>query len=114
MQMGGLHISAHVAALIQMLHRVKYQFYNVDKVEGMPAKSSEQNPAQAASFEAALAELEQLVATMESGSLSLDASMAAYQRGTELVKQCAAQLQAAQDQLKVLEGDTLKSLKLEP
>jgi exodeoxyribonuclease VII small subunit len=82
----------------------------------MPAKSSEQNPAASMgsmSFEAALAELEQLVANMESGNLSLDAAMAAYARGTVLVKQCAAQLQAAQEQLKVLEDGTLKTLKLD-
>jgi exodeoxyribonuclease VII small subunit len=78
----------------------------------MPAKSSTENPSPV-SFEAALAELEQLVEKMESGDLSLDASMAAYKRGTELVKHCAAQLEAAQEQLKVLEGDALKPLKLD-
>jgi exodeoxyribonuclease VII small subunit len=79
----------------------------------MPAKSSTENPNEKPSFEAVLAELEQLVEKMESGDLSLDASMAAYKRGTELVKQCAAQLEAAQEQLKVLEGDALKPLKLD-
>ncbi|MGL4577240.1 MAG: exodeoxyribonuclease VII small subunit [Burkholderiaceae bacterium] len=83
----------------------------------MPAKSSTENPDKSTSspitFEAALAELEALVAKMESGELSLADSMAAYKRGTELVKQCAVQLEAAQDQLKVLEGDALKPLKLD-
>ena len=38
-----------------------------------------------ASFEAALAELEQLVATMEGGQLPLEQSLAAYKRGAALL-----------------------------
>ena len=55
-----------------------------------------------------MAELEQLVAKMESGELPLEASVAAYQRGCELVKYCAAQLERVEKQVKVLEGDMLK------
>ncbi|MEY4208399.1 MAG: hypothetical protein RLZZ20_1551 [Pseudomonadota bacterium] len=55
-----------------------------------------------------MAELEQLVAKMESGELPLEASVAAYQRGSELVKYCAAQLERVEKQVKVLEGDMLK------
>lgn len=61
-----------------------------------------------ASFEAAMTELEQLVAKMESGDLPLEASVAAYQRGSELVQYCAAQLERVEKQVKVLEGDMLK------
>ena len=39
-----------------------------------------------ASYEAAMAELETLVASMESGELPLEASLAAYRRGAELVR----------------------------
>lgn len=60
------------------------------------------------SFEAAMAELEQLVAKMESGELPLEASVAAYKRGSELVQYCAAQLERVEKQVKVLEGDMLK------
>ncbi len=63
-----------------------------------------------ASFEEAMEELEQLVARMEAGELPLEASLAAYQRGTELVKYCAAQLDRVEKQVKVLEGDMLKPL----
>ncbi len=72
----------------------------------MPRKSAsdQTNP----SFEDAMAELEQLVAKMESGELPLEASVAAYQRGSELVKYCAAQLERVEKQVKVLEGDVLK------
>ena len=61
-----------------------------------------------ASFEQAMAELEQLVAQMEAGALPLEASVAAYQRGSELVKYCAAQLDKVESQVKVLEGNMLK------
>ena len=60
------------------------------------------------SFESAMAELDQLVAKMESGELPLEASVAAYQRGSELVQYCAAQLERVEKQVKVLEGDMLK------
>ena len=60
------------------------------------------------SFEKALAELKQLVSSMEAGELPLDASVAAYQRGAELVKFCSAQLTRVEQQVKVLEGDMLK------
>lgn len=72
----------------------------------MPKKSASDQPS--ASFEDAMAELEQLVAKMESGELPLEASVAAYQRGSELVKYCAVQLERVEKQVKVLEGDMLK------
>ncbi len=55
-----------------------------------------------------MAELEQLVAKMESGELPLEGSVAAYQRGSELVKYCAAQLERVEKQVKVLEGEMLR------
>ncbi len=72
----------------------------------MPKKTALEQPS--ASFEQAMAELEQLVAKMESGELPLEASVVAYQRGSELVKYCAAQLERVERQVKVLEGDMLK------
>jgi exodeoxyribonuclease VII small subunit len=63
---------------------------------------------QPASFEQAMNELEQLVARMEAGELPLEASVAAYQRGSELVKYCAAQLDKVDSQVKILEGELLK------
>ena len=63
-----------------------------------------------ASFEEAMAELAQLVSQMEAGQLPLEASVAAYGRGSELVKYCAAQLDKVESQVKVLEGDMLKPL----
>lgn len=63
---------------------------------------------QPASFEAAMAELEQLVKHMESGDLPLDSSVAAYERGAQLIKYCAAQLEKVENQVKILEEDSLK------
>ena len=60
------------------------------------------------SFEQAMAELAQLVTQMEAGQLPLEASVAAYARGSELVRYCAAQLEKVESQVKVLEGDMLK------
>ena len=63
----------------------------------------------ALSFEAAVAELEQVVADMESGKLSLEDSLAAYQRGAELLTQCRSRLDDAQQQVRVLEDGVLKN-----
>ncbi|HYD80630.1 MAG TPA: exodeoxyribonuclease VII small subunit [Paucimonas sp.] len=75
----------------------------------MPKKPlSAAETAAPASFEEAMAELERLVEQMEAGELPLEASVAAYQRGSELVKYCAAQLDKVENQVKVLEGEMLK------
>lgn len=63
-----------------------------------------------ASYEAAMAELETLVASMESGELPLEASLAAYRRGAELVKYCQQVLERVEQQVRVLDGDALKPL----
>jgi len=60
-------------------------------------------------FEAALAELEQIVTGMEEGQMPLEQSLAAYKRGAELLKFCQAALQDAQQQVKILEDNVLKS-----
>jgi exodeoxyribonuclease VII small subunit len=59
-------------------------------------------------FEAAMAELEQIVADMEAGKLSLEDSLAAYQRGAELLTFCRGKLDDAQQQVRVLEEGVLK------
>ena len=60
------------------------------------------------SFEAALAELEQLVVDMESGKLTLEDSLAAYKRGAELLSSCRSRLEDAQQQVRALEDGELK------
>jgi exodeoxyribonuclease VII small subunit len=62
------------------------------------------------SFEKALAELEKIVARMESGELSLEQALDTHKRGLELARFCQQKLEAAQQQIKVLEGEVLKPL----
>jgi exodeoxyribonuclease VII small subunit len=65
------------------------------------------NPA-SPSFEEALAELEGIVAAMESGHLPLQESLDAYKRGAELLRQCRETLDAAERQIRILEGEELR------
>jgi len=60
-------------------------------------------------FEAALAELEEIVATMEGGQLPLKDALAAYKRGAELLTYCQASLKDAQHEVEVLEQGVLKA-----
>jgi exodeoxyribonuclease VII small subunit len=73
----------------------------------MSAKAQGNSPSEL-SFEKALEELEALVARMEDGKLPLEESLAAYQRGAELVKFCESKLTDAQARIAILEGDTLR------
>jgi exodeoxyribonuclease VII small subunit len=63
------------------------------------------------SLEAALAELEKIVSSMEDGQLPLERSLASYKRGAELLKYCQTALADAQQQVKVLEDGILKDFK---
>ena len=62
------------------------------------------------SFEKALAELEKIVERMETGELSLEQALATHKRGLELARFCQQRLEAAQQQVKVLEGEVLKPI----
>lgn len=62
-----------------------------------------------ASYEAALAELETLVAKLESGDLPLAQLLTGYKRGAELLTFCREQLQAVENQIQVLDEGTLKT-----
>ena len=66
-----------------------------------------------ASFEAALAELETIVKTMESRQVPLKEALDAYRRGAELLKYCQATLKDAQQEIEVLEKGVLKPFKPE-
>jgi len=59
-------------------------------------------------FESALAELESLAARMNDGSLGLEASIALYQRGVALARVCQQRLDAAEQQVLVLQGQLLE------
>ena len=61
-----------------------------------------------ATYEAALQELEGLIAGLESGQLPLDQLLTGYQRGAQLMAFCKSKLDAVESQIKVLEGNELK------
>lgn len=54
------------------------------------------------SFEKSFSELESIVAKLEAGDLSLDESLALFQRGMELSKKCGAMLDQAELRIKQL------------
>ena len=65
-------------------------------------------------FEAALTELESLVAQMETGEMTLEASLAAFERGVKLSRHCQAALKNAELKFKVLtDENTLEDLDIE-
>lgn len=53
-------------------------------------------------FEGALARLEEIVRMLESGNSPLDKSLAYFEEGTALVKQCNSQLDGAEQKIKIL------------
>lgn len=71
--------------------------------------SPPKSPVPPASYEAALAELESLVGQMESGDMPLAQLLTGYQRGAELLTFCRDQLQAVENQVKVLDEGMLKT-----
>jgi len=54
------------------------------------------------SFEAALSRLEEIVRRLESGSAPLDESLALFEEGVGLVKLCNAQLDSAEQKVRLL------------
>lgn len=56
-------------------------------------------------FEAALEELEALVERMETGALTLEESLAAFERGVALTRQCQSALREAELRVKALTED---------
>ena len=60
-------------------------------------------------FEQAMEDLEALVSAMEDGELSLEESMAAFEKGIKLTRECQGALQKAEQKVQILineSGDT--------
>lgn len=53
-------------------------------------------------FEAALKELEKIVATLEKGDLSLDTALKHFERGIALTRQCQTALKQAELKVEIL------------
>lgn len=66
------------------------------------------NPSKSAplpeTYELALSELEQLVASIESGAMPLAALLSSYQRGAQLLAFCRGKLDAIDQQVRLLDG----------
>ena len=70
----------------------------------------DQTPIADMKFETAVAELEDIVSSMEGGKLELEASIAAYKRGMELMQHCQTQLADAEAQIRILENGEFKDV----
>lgn len=64
-------------------------------------------------FETAFAELEGIVRNMEGGTLELEASIAAYKRGMDILQHCRQQLAVAETTLQMLENGQRRDLDLD-
>jgi exodeoxyribonuclease VII small subunit len=69
---------------------------------------------QSKKFEAALEELEQVVERLESGDLSLEDSLAAFEKGVGLVKFCNEKLTEVEKKVELLVKDKEGKLQLKP
>ncbi len=67
----------------------------------MPRKANKE-PSPVADFEASLESLEQLVEKMEHGEMTLEESLAAYERGVGLYRSCQTALEQAELRVRLL------------
>jgi exodeoxyribonuclease VII small subunit len=74
----------------------------------MASKKPTAAEAEPASYEEALHELEGIVRAIEDGSLTLEQTLASYQRGAFLLNYCRDKLAVVEQQVKVLEEGALK------
>lgn len=67
-----------------------------------------------ADFEKSLDELEKLVRDLEQGELSLEQSLAAFERGVKLTRECQSALKNAEQRVEQLVQNTDGSLETRP
>jgi exodeoxyribonuclease VII small subunit len=72
-----------------------------------PTEKSDLPDVDQLSYEQALAELETIVASLESSKLSLEETMAQFERGQQLIKHCVGLLDKAELRVKQLSGGAL-------
>jgi len=65
-------------------------------------KVKPESPDKSPDFEKSLTELEQIVARMEAGDLSLDQSLQQFERGVALARECQQALQVAEQKVEIL------------
>jgi len=74
------------------------------------AKATLPKPVDEMTYEAAFAELQEIVTTLEGEPASLDKAMSLFERAQSLVKRCAQLLEEAELQVKRLSGSELVDL----
>jgi exodeoxyribonuclease VII small subunit len=72
-----------------------------------PADRFEDAPLESLSYEAALSQLEQIVAQLEMEELPLETALALFERGQALARRCSNLLDTAELRVRQLDGDTL-------
>lgn len=80
---------------------------------GRKGKSVAENPGEK-KFEEALRELEKVVERLESGELSLEESLAAFEEGVRLVRYCNQKLDEVERRIELLVKDKEGRLQLKP
>lgn len=75
-----------------------------------PKKQPDQQLVEGLSYEQSLAELEKIVASLETNKLPLEESMKLFERGQALSRHCVELLDKAELRIKQLSGDTLVDL----
>lgn len=65
-------------------------------------------------FKQAIEELEKITASLESGDLELEPSLAQFERGVELIKYCQSKLDTAQSRVDSLIGSMEGEVKAVP
>jgi exodeoxyribonuclease VII small subunit len=72
---------------------------------GNEAETAIPDDIRAMTFEQALAELDEIVRTLEAGKVDLEKSIAIYARGTHLKRHCEDKLRVASEQIeKIVDG----------
>jgi exodeoxyribonuclease VII small subunit len=72
---------------------------------------NEPKPIEGLTYEEAFAELETIVAALESGERPLEESMTLFERGQALTKRCAELLDKAELKVQALVGESLTDFK---
>lgn len=75
----------------------------------MPTKQSE-----SAGFETNLKRLEEIVKSMESGTLDLDQMIAAFEEGQKLVKACTTTLNEVEQRIEIIVKNSQGEITAEP
>ncbi len=68
----------------------------------MAAKKSIKNEANLADFEKSLSEIQKIVQKMEDGKLTLEESLAYFEQGIKLTRECQTALEKAQQKVEIL------------